>query len=507
MATLAFSSQWAVAQTYNTEMVLHDSLMAPQEIVQTITEKELYKHLSFIASDELRGRDTGSPELDIAARYLASHLESYGYTGLGENGSFFQPVPLHKVAFDNSSLQLSFKGKTLSFKNGEDVAVYGAGMKDIDFTLPMVSVGTGLFLENEKTYEPSQVEGKIAVRFALPDSLKAKGTQDFNYLHVGIRNKLYENGAKAVIYVMDDEDEANMNIRRYFGITEGFNMGLSASEETRLYVLMKRSVFDQILKLERNKKFDASKVYDFKNEMTLKLGSKYELIYSKNVVAKLEGTDPELKKEFVGFGAHYDHVGANDSLIYNGADDDGSGTVGVLNIAKAIAQSPPKRSTFIIFHTGEEKGLFGSEYYSEHPLIPIEQMVAVVNMDMIGSDYQNEKVHVVGADRIAEELHDINEMVNAKSENMELDYTYNADDHPERIYYRSDHYNYARKGIPVIFYTNDNPLHYHKPTDTVDTINFAKMVRIARLGLQTGYYVANKGERLVITTPLEKEAE
>jgi Zn-dependent M28 family amino/carboxypeptidase len=243
----------------------------------------------------------------------------------------------------------------------------------------------------------------------------------------------------------------------------------------------------------------------FKEPLSLTLRSSYQLIKSRNVVAVLDGSDSLLKHEYVGFGAHYDHIGVQDTLIFNGADDDGSGTVGVLNIAQAFAASRPKRSIFINFHTGEEKGLLGSAFFADNPLLPLENLVAMVNIDMIGSDYQNERVHIVGADRISRELHDINEFVNQARSGMVLDYTFNDDKHPEQIYYRSDHYNYAKKGVPVIFYTNENPKHYHKHTDEVSTINFDKLERIARLAYQTGFYVANKPDRLKINPPVESK--
>lgn len=484
-----------------------DPIMVPESSMETISAKELRKHLTFIASDELKGRDTGSPELDIAARYLAAHLESYGYKGIGPDGSFFQDVPLHKTAFENKSLSVRIGDDVLEFTNGEDIAAYGFGTSNIDLTAPLVAIGDGLYLDEKKSYEPADVEGKIAVRFQLDSTDQAKVSENYNYLHQYIRNATFDNGAKAVIYVIDDEDTADQLIRRYYGISEGFNMTLNLQDKSQIYLLMKRSVFDQIAKLNGMTEVPNREVVTFEKPLSIGFDSRYEKIYSKNVVGYLEGSDSLLSQEFVGFGAHYDHVGYRDTLIFNGADDDGSGTVGVLNIAKAISENPPKRSTFIIFHTGEEKGLFGSEYYSENPLLPMENMVAMVNMDMIGSDYENEKVHVVGADRISQELHDINELMNSRTSNMELDYTYNADDHPERIYYRSDHYNYARKGVPVIFFTNDNPLHYHQPSDEVSTINFDKMERIAKLALATGYYVANKDERIVITNPVEPEEE
>ncbi|MCB0280161.1 MAG: M28 family peptidase, partial [Calditrichaeota bacterium] len=302
-----------------------------------------------------------------------------------------------------------------------------------------------------------------------------------------------------VINVIEDDATADQLIPAYYGYTNQANMSLEKSEgESFVYLLIRKKVLEALLKMDDEDDFNSEKMYEFDNKIRIQLKSESETVMTQNVVAYLEGTDPVLKKEYVGFGAHYDHVGVDGNKIFNGADDDGSGTVGVLTIAKTIAMQPTKRSIFIIFHTGEEKGLYGSEYYTNHPLIPLKDMVTVLNIDMIGSYYQPDKVHIIGADRISQELHDINVMMNKETVNMDLDYTYNAENHPERLYYRSDHYNYAKKGIPIIFYTNDNPDHYHKESDTVETINFTKMKRITELALATGYYVANKAERLKI---------
>jgi Zn-dependent M28 family amino/carboxypeptidase len=224
-----------------------------------------------------------------------------------------------------------------------------------------------------------------------------------------------------------------------------------------------------------------------------------------NVVGIIEGTDPKLKDTFVAFGAHYDHTGfresgqPGDDLINNGADDDGSGTVAIMAIARAFAQGPkPKRSLLFVWHAGEESGLLGSRYMADHPVVgSVDDIVAQLNMDMVGRNRNDDPaasnmVLVVGSDRISTELHNINEEANAALQKpLELDYEMNDPADPQSIYTRSDHYSYAAKGIPIIFYFTGLHPDYHRPSDTVDKIIFDKVRRVAQLAYETGRRVAN----------------
>jgi Zn-dependent M28 family amino/carboxypeptidase len=233
-----------------------------------------------------------------------------------------------------------------------------------------------------------------------------------------------------------------------------------------------------------------------------------------NVLGSLEGSDAHLKNEYVVFSAHYDHLETSPSgEIFNGADDDASGTAAVLEIAQALSIGPrPKRSTLIVFHTAEELGLFGSEFNTDHePAVPLDRLVANFNIDMIGRSRadgntdrrdreltDSNSVYVIGADKLSTELHLLSEQTNAETEKFRFDYTYNSEEHPSQFYYRSDHYNYAKNGIPVIFYFTGPHRDYHEPTDDVDKLDFEKMARITRLILATGWRVANRSKRLVV---------
>ncbi len=266
-------------------------------------------------------------------------------------------------------------------------------------------------------------------------------------------------------------------------------------------------------------------------KVTINVDADYTVVrtqLSRNVVGIVPGTDPRLKDTYVAFGAHYDHIGYQEAppgqgrggfgggnapggcegqtratpkpgdVINNGADDDGSGTVSLLALAKAYALGPkPKRSLLFVWHTGEESGLYGSRYNADYPVVPLDKIVAQLNIDMVGRNRcdkptEENVVYLVGSDRISTELHNLSEDANSTMEKpMTLDYEMNDPADPESIYTRSDHYSYASKGIPIIFYTTGLHRDYHYLTDEVERIDFPKMAHIAKLVYATGEKVAN----------------
>ena len=225
---------------------------------------------------------------------------------------------------------------------------------------------------------------------------------------------------------------------------------------------------------------------------------------SENVVAFIKGS--EKPDEIIVISAHLDHEGIKDGKIYNGADDDGSGTVAILEIAQAFkaaekAGKGPKRSILFLHVTGEEKGLLGSKYYTENPLFPLSNTLVNLNVDMIGrigseKEGNDNYVYLIGSDKLSQELHDLSEDVNKRYTNLELDYTYNDDNDPNRFYYRSDHYNFAKNNIPVIFYFNGTHEDYHKHTDTPDKIEYELLAKRSKLIFLTAWEVANREERI-----------
>jgi Zn-dependent M28 family amino/carboxypeptidase len=260
--------------------------------------------------------------------------------------------------------------------------------------------------------------------------------------------------------------------------------------------------------------------------ITFNVDADYQIVRTQltaNIVGVVEGRDPQLKNSYVAFGAHYDHVGyaegevtrgdggarragapgrvtpgAEDDRVWNGADDDGSGTVAIMALAKAFAEGPrPKRSLIFVWHAGEERGLWGSRYFADYPTVPIDEVVAQLNIDMIGRNRDDKAseantVYLVGSDRISTELHTINRAANAAMPKpLTLDYEFNDPTDLEQLYYRSDHYSYAAKGIPIIFFTTGLHPDYHANTDEVSKIEFDKMTRITQMVYETGLRLAN----------------
>jgi Zn-dependent M28 family amino/carboxypeptidase len=235
--------------------------------------------------------------------------------------------------------------------------------------------------------------------------------------------------------------------------------------------------------------------------VTLDIRVVRELRQSENVTGYLEGSDPVLKNELVVFSAHYDHLGVGaDGAIYHGADDDGSGTSTILELAEAFATNPkkPKRSILFMTVAGEEKGLLGSEYYVTHPIFPLEKTVADLNIDMIGrvdkkheDMKQEDYTYVIGSDKISTQMDAMLKAANKESENLSLDYQYNDDNDPNQFYRRSDHYNFAKNGVPITFFFTGVHADYHRPTDTVDKILFERMAKVGRLVFTLGWKTAN----------------
>ena len=258
---------------------------------------------------------------------------------------------------------------------------------------------------------------------------------------------------------------------------------------------------------------------DYFQEMTLTMrgrrGQEPRTVETENVVAIIKGS--EKPDEYVVITAHLDHVGIDDKGIYNGADDDGSGTVALLEIAEAFKKAAdrgkgPKRSIVFLHVTGEEKGLLGSAYYADNPIYPLENTVVNLNVDMIGRidpsrrEKNRDYIYLIGSNHDSVDLHNLSEQTNAESVNMTLDYRFNDKNDPNRFYYRSDHYNFAKNGIPIIFYFTGTHADYHKVTDTPDKIEYDLLEMRSRLIFYTAWNIANREKRLVVDPKPEKVA-
>ena len=496
-------------------------LPAVPSTVDSITPGELRMHLEFLASQELGGRYTLSPSFAIAARYIATRLEAYGFKGAGEHGDFLQTFQVVSAKPDTakSSLEITTGGKTSSYHFGDFYVGGGNGPAEGE----VVFVGSGISSPAQKhdDYAGMDVKGKIVLFVpGAPAGIDASKLEE----NESGQGAAKAHGAVGVLQVPPQRFLEIMNGKGFQERAAGReNVRLARDSDGNLPTLtLGPALAENVLSaagLDLKNVYEMSrkgKLQPKKMDMSVKMEASMQLtrITTQNVAGILEGTDAVLKNEYVVFSAHYDHLktGANGE-IYPGADDDGSGTTAILTIAHAMSLERPKRSVLVMFHAGEELGLLGSEYNTDYaPVVPLDKMVADLNIDMIGrskpagdNDTADEhltdanSVYLVGSNRISQELHQLSENTNSQFQKMKLDYYYNDPDNPERIYYRSDHWNYAKHGIPVIFYFDGVHVDYHKPTDTVDKIDFAKMTKITRLVFETGWRIANLDHRLATT--------
>jgi Zn-dependent M28 family amino/carboxypeptidase len=487
--------------------------------VDTITPAELRMHLEFLASDELGGRYTLAPNFAIAARYLASRLEGDGFKG-GADGSFFQKfeVVSSKADAAHTALNLTINGRPVALKFGEDFLISGSA-ENGEAQGQIAYAGAGISAPGHDDYAGRDVKGKIVLTVsAMPAGIDASKLSESQHGAAAAK-------AHGAIGILAIPPQRFARIMRDKAALQRFasreSISLAQENEVRLPSLtLTPEAAEKLLSaagLDLNKAYDEAGKKDPAPRTDLKASAQMSVAFeqtrkqTQNVVGILDGTDPQLKNEYVVFSAHYDHLktGANGE-IYHGADDDGSGTSAVLAIAHAMSLQRPKRSILVVFHAGEELGLLGSEYNTDiAPAVPLEKIDADLNIDMIGrskpaGDNQPEDEHLtdaktvylVGSNRISPELHELSEETNSQFQKLKLDYYYNDPNNPERIYFRSDHWNYAKHGIPIIFYFDGTHVDYHKPTDTVNKIDFNKMTEITRLVFETGWRIANLDHRL-----------
>lgn len=493
----------------------------PTTSVDSITPAELRMHLEFLTSEELGGRYTLAPNFAIVARYLATQLESYGFHGAGDHGDFLQHfvVNASKPDTEKSSLSITDHGQTTNYSFGDFFASPDARDGKAEGQIVFVGAGISSPSQHHDDYANLDVKDKIVIVASItpegidPSSLKQDETGE---------RAAIAHGAAGVLRI---PSQRFADLMKSAALKERFagreDVRLAQEQEAHAPVLLlSPTLADKLLSafgLNLKQVQEAGRDHRDLKAKTSDVSASMNMVYQKrqittqNVVGLLEGTDPQLKQEYVIFSAHYDHLQANEKgEIYPGADDDGSGTTSVLAIAHAIALDRPKRSVLVIFHAGEELGLLGSEYNTDFaPVVPLDKVVADLNIDMIGrskpaGDEERLDAHLsdantiylVGSNRISKELHKISEETNSEYQKLKLDYYYNGPTNPERIYYRSDHWNYARHGIPVIFYFDGTHVDYHKTTDTIDKIDFNKMTRVARLVFETGWRLANLDHHL-----------
>jgi hypothetical protein len=497
----------------------------------TITAADMQRYLNVLASDEFEGRETGTEGQRKAADFIAAHFEKLGLPKIGDNGTYFQQIAFTAESWDNGQIELQINGNT--YRHLFDFLSFPSTNPHLDLLEidEVVFLGYGIDDPKYSDYKGVNVRNKVLLVYKdEPVNEKGisylTGTKELSDWSSNWRRKLetaHRNGAKAILLI-DADIRKSVSENRSTLLSAEMRMGTGGQPDGKfannLFIsstVAKEMVggkFKKFVKLRDGIKKSGKPAHlELRCDVRLVQKKNVRQLLGSNVLGFIEGSDPKLKDEIVVITAHYDHLGKRGNSIYHGADDNGSGTSTVMDIAQAFVEAKnkgegPRRSVLCMLVSGEEKGLLGSEYYSEHPIFPLEKTVANVNVDMVGrTDKKHESnpnyIYVIGANRISTDLHDINEAANDAFTNLELDYTYNANNDPNRFYYRSDHYNFARKGIPAIFYFSGTHRDYHQPSDTVDKIMFDKMEKIGRLIFFTSWELANRDERIRLNVKQE----
>lgn len=466
-----------------------------------ITQDDLKDNLSILASDALEGRETGTRGQKMAAAFISHHFKTLGLKG-PVNGSYYQPLEL----YNNIPGEVYVSAGGTTYRNYEDIAYFGKDDSGGEVALSVVFAGKG------------RAEDFDRLNVANKGVLLMLGPEDDYRTAVSLAR---EQNAQMVFILNTESAEEFKKYASQFRsyLSEGRP---SLKKETVRQAnsgvfFVAPAVAEKIFNTTLDKLSRASDAGSNRNslkkikpgDLSYKTSIETKVIETENVLGFLEGSDK--KDEVIVITSHYDHIGikpqGEGDLINNGADDDGSGTVTVMQLAKVFAQAKkdgkgPRRSILFLAVTGEEKGLLGSEYYTDHPVYPLDQTVVNLNIDMIGRRDEEHKdsapyVYVIGADKLSTELHRLSESVNKKYTNLIFDYTYNDQEHPARLYYRSDHWNFARKNIPIIFYFDGIHEDYHLPSDEVDKIEFDLLTMRARCIFYTAWEIANRDERIV----------
>ncbi len=475
----------------------------PSTFAKTITTDDMKKHLYIVASKEMEGRETATPGQKKAAAYIESQFQSMGLTP-GNNGSYQQHYGVYQDSLINTSIEVN--GKMFELDKDFSLNIGQSSTSTYRFS-EIVFVGNGVVDSMHDDYKGLDVRGKAVLMLAAQQQ-QGQG-RGFNNQFARI-DAAQKNGAVAVLVI-------GSNFPRSVKTNPKGNMYVNAFQ--RVVRPNQFQVSEKVAQAIMGEDYTKAKTGDippktYSADLALSFNKTTTTLQSSNVLGVLEGSD--LKDEYVFITGHYDHLGKRDTVIYYGADDDGSGTVGVLEIAEAFVKAKqagkgPRRTMVFMTVSGEEKGLWGSAYYSNHPIFPLDKTTVDLNIDMIGrvdtSRHQGDSsnyIYVVGDDKISTDLKVISEGINKKYAKMELDYKFNDPNDRQRIYFRSDHYNFAQKGVPIIFYY-DGMLggDYHRPTDTPDKINYNLMAKRAQLVFYTAWEMANRDEMLKRDLKLE----
>ncbi len=517
-----------------------------RKAAEDITAAQLKDYLYFVASDEMEGRDTPSRGLDLTAKFIGTMLSRWGFKPAGDDGTYYQKIALVRESPDAENSGLTVGGQ--KFNYGEDFYRV-SGSSESALSAPVVYGGSGWYFKTKgvDALQNVDVKGKTIVLYSdgasnrffpvpLPNGItQADFTGKRGEDWIDPMTYAKQKGAVGVIIVASNDTQKNWERLAKPPAAPRPFVEKFRSETSLPTIVVSQKVGDMMITEAKNapyrisgepaKSSTAAFALDTAKSVEFRAAVKQDKVETQNVVALWEGGDPQLKSEMVAIGAHYDHVGMNENApgadkIWNGADDDGSGTVSVLAIAEALKNAPqkPRRSILLVWHCGEEKGLWGSEYFNKYPTVDIKKVVTQLNIDMIGRsrkpDDKNPKnnnlsgeneVFVIGSQMMSSKLGDITKSVNDSY--LKLNYGLKYDDPKDtnRFFFRSDHFNYALNGIPIVFWFDGVHEDYHQPGDEPQKIDYDKMQKIARTIFLTMWEVADLPTRPAIDKQLPPE--
>ena len=492
-----------------------------------ITGKNLQKHLSIIASAEMEGRETGTEGQRKAAAYIEAQFKAMGLQSVPALNGYQQFYPLYQDSLLTTSLTAG--GKDAIF--GTDfIAPLNANETGKFKAKKLIFIGYGIDDKLYSDYTNVNVKGKVVV-FMLGEPKKdgkfliSGTTRGSEWSFPGISKKLATAAAKGAVGALVINPQQESFNQRAVDNSKKTGVYFPRANDAKMinYALLSHAFARTILGndfaidtiIATAKRGEILKINGFEKKYKTSFSfDKYRnTINASNVVGIIEGTDK--KDEYIFLTGHYDHLGMRNGKIYYGADDDGSGTVAVINMAEAFMKAAkegyrPRRTIVFMTVSGEEKGLCGSEYYSDHPFYPLDKTSVNLNTDMVGRIDTERKtadslnyVYVIGHDKLSSELPIINEGVNNKYTQLVLDYKFDDPADPNRIYFRSDHYNFARKGVPILFfYDGMLKSDYHQPGDTVDKIYWDLYEKRVKMIFHTAWEMANRDSMLKRDTPL-----
>ncbi len=533
------------------------------QLAYSISTKELRKHLNVIASKEMEGRETGSEGQKRAAGYIAKQFSEYELLPINRDSVLLDSTMYTAYNADSTAIDTTYKTRLIvdSVQYLQKITLIAEEWEKISLSIndtryrylkdyysfpksnrnrpstkreEVVFLGYGIDDENYNDYAGVDVKDKIILIYQGEPQMRdgtshITGTKKLSEWSLNWDKKLMTAKRRGVRTVLMIEKNIDFYVQRYEYYLKRPHLRFVGKDPARKFansIYISQEVakdiignkFEKVLKakqsindrgLPQNITLDCS--------ITIKQKETDDALITENVVGLVEGEDPYLKNEIVVLMAHYDHLGMQNGEVYYGADDNGSGVSGLLEVAEAFSFAKrtgngPRRSVLIMATTAEEQDQLGAEYFSEEPTISIPHTIAAMNMDMIGrvDEYHEGNpnyVYIIGADRLSTDLHRLNEEVNDTYTQLELDYRYNEANDPNRFYFKADHYHFAQRGIPSIFYFNGIHRDYHRITDTVDKINFKKVERISRLVFITAWRLANQNRKPVIDNLFEDDGE